>query len=265
MLIVEIITFLFVGAFAGLLSGMIGIGGGVVFVPFQILIYQMVGVPLFLQMKLAIGTSLLATACTTFASARAHARHNAVAWDLIYKIGVGIISGALMGAFFARVVPGNVLEIIFGAVLVLLGIYLFFFVKLQDHETGRIPNFALFNLVGVGLGTTSAMLGVSGGFMTVPILLFFHIPIRRAIGTATAIGFLLSSVGALAFLFPNLEGVSYKYAIGYLYMPAFVSLSIGAMITSKWGAHLAHSLPIPLLKKVFSVILVIVGILMMMK
>lgn len=262
MLIGEIIAFLFVGLVAGLLGGMFGIGGGIIFVPFQILIYNMVGVPLYMQMKLAVGTSLLTTACTTFASAHAHAKHKVVKWELIYKIAVGVIFGALLGSFFGRMIPGKALEVIFGAVLCTLSVYLFFFVKQVEHETGRVPNFVVFNLVGLGIGTISAMLGVSGGFMTVPILIFFHISIRHAIGTGSAIGFLLSSVGAIGYLFPDLEQATYKYAVGYLYIPAFVPLAVGSILSARWGVALAHKIPMATLKKVLAVVLFIIGIIM---
>ncbi len=262
MLISEIIAFLFVGLFAGVLSGLFGIGGGIIYVPFQILIYNAIGVPSFLQMKMAVGTSLLATAVTTFSSARAHSKVKLVMWELVYKISVGVIFGALLGAFFARIIPGNILEIIFGALLCILGFYLFFFVKMVDHETGRIPNFLVFNMIGLGIGTISAMLGISGGFMTVPILLFFHISIRNAIATSSVIGFMLSVTGALAYLFPNMDGMSYKYALGYLYIPAFLPLAIGSIISARYGAALAHKLPVQTLKKVFAVLLFISGVMM---
>ena len=265
MLIGEIIAFLFIGAFAGVLSGMFGIGGGVIFVPFQILVYNLVGVPLFLQMKLAIGTSLLATACTTFSSARAQSKRKSVDWELIYKIAGGVVVGALIGALFARIIPGKLLEIIFGACLCVLAIYLFFFMKQKDVETGHIPNFFLFNTIGLGIGTVATMLGVSGGFMTVPVLMLFHVPIRKAIGTSSAIGFMVSVTGAIGFLMPSLAGASYQYAIGYLYLPAFLPLAVGSIVSARWGVYLAHNLPIGPLKKIFATVLFIVGILMVVR
>lgn len=257
------IAFLFVGAAAGVLGGFFGVGGGIIFVPFQILIYSMIGVPAFLQMKMAVGTSLLTTACTTFASAHAHSKHKVVMWELIYKIAVGVIFGALLGAFFGRMIPSSALEIVFGGVLCALAVYLFFFVKQVEHETGRIPGFIVFNLVGLGVGTLSAMLGVSGGFMMVPILLFCHLSIRHAIGTASAVGFMISSVGAIGYLFPGLDHMSYQYTLGYLYLPAFIPMAIGTVTTARVGAFLAHKMPMKILKKIFAVLLFIIGILMM--
>ncbi len=262
MLIAQIIAFLIVGAITGVLSGLFGIGGGLIFIPFQIIIYALLDAPTYLQMKMAVGTSLCATACTTFASARAHSKHGAVKWDLIYKIAAGIILGALLGAFVARIMPGKVLEMFFGCMLCIVAVYLFFFVTPHDHETGHIPSFVPFNLVGLGVGTTSAMLGISGGIMMVPILIFFHLSMRKAVGTASAMGFLLSIVGAIGFLFPGLAPISYPYTLGYIYLPAFIPLAIGSVLTAKWGALLSHSLPLLLLKRILSIVLLLIGILM---
>lgn len=262
MIVGELISFLLAGLIAGICSGMFGLGGGVIFIPVQILIYSILDVPTYLQIKLAIGTSLLATSCATFASARAHAKHNAVRWDLIYKISPGIIIGALLGALIARGLPSGVLEVLFGAFLCTIACYLYFFVKYHEHGEGNIPNSLIFNIIGSLVGIIAAMMGVSGGFIIAPILMLFHVPLRKAIGTASAAGFVLSIFGAIAYLFPSFSQDSYPYSIGYLYLPAFIPLAVGSMLSARWGVFFTHRLPIVILKKILAVMLFLIGILM---
>ncbi len=263
MLVEQVVTFFLIGGLAGFAGGLFGIGGGIIFVPSQILIYTLLGIPPFLQMKMAVATSLFATACTTFTSARAHSKHGAIIWKLIYKIAFGITLGSLLGAYLARILPGSVLKEIFGGGLCILSVYLFFFAKPHDHETGHIPGFIPFNLVGMGVGTVSAMLGMSGGVMLVPALMFFHQPIRKAVGTASGMGFLLAVIGVIGFILPGFGQISYPYCFGYLYIPALVPLALGSVLTARWGARLTHSLPLAILKKIFAIMLLAIGILMM--
>lgn len=241
---------------------MFGIGGGILFVPFQIVIYTLIGIPEYLQMKLAIATSLFATACTTFASTRAHAHHGGVIYALIYRGLAGIVLGAFFGSFLGRFLSATLLEVLFGLLLCSLAVYFYFFCHQPEKGEHRLPNFFLWNFITLGIGTFAAMLGIGGGFLTIPILLFFHVSLRKAVGTAAAFGFVLSSVGSIGYLLPNLQDEGYAYTLGYIYLPALIPLATGAILTARWGAYLAHNLPLQFLKRCFAVILLIIGILL---
>lgn len=258
--IAEIIAFLFVGILTGALAGLLGIGGGLLFVPFQLLIYQMGGMPQELQMKMALGTSLASIVLTTLSSMRAHNKHKAILWELIFKMGVGIIVGAGVGAFIATQLHSKVLEIIYGVVECLAGVYFLFMRTLHTQTPISIPNFTISSLFGLFIGAISAMLGMGGGFITVPVLVLLHVPLRRAIGSSTAVGFMISVVGSIIYLIPALGGHIYPHSIGLIYLPAFVPLTIGATLAAPWGAKMAHELPKSVLKKVFAILLIVLGI-----
>jgi len=121
------------------------------------------------------------------------------------------------------------------------------------------------NLFGVGIGAISALLGVGGGFFSVPTLIYFRLPLIKAIGTSSFIGAIAAFFGVIAFLFPSFGADHYPYAIGCLYLPAAISMTIGSLFTVKWGVHLSHTLPKEKLKRVFAWILVLVGFSMLIR
>lgn len=266
MFIIEIVIFLFAGLLAGGFAGLLGIGGGIIFVPVQILIYNLTGMSKEIQMKTAVATSLATIIFTTISSARAHSKRKAIEWDIVYKIVVGILLGAIGGTILARAIPGKVLEIIFGLFLFLVSLYLFFVKSLKEHPENRIPNFPIMNSIAFVIGAFSAMMGVGGGLIMVPTLVHFHVPIRQAIGTSSVIGFVLSLFGAIAYIIPSFHGGVYPpYSIGYIYLPALIPMAIGAVIAAPFGAYLTHTLPRELIRKIFAGFVFLVAVLMIFR
>lgn len=262
MLFTQILLFLLVGLGTGLIAGLFGVGGGLILVPVQIFIYGLIGMPPEVQMKLAIGTSLSTVVFNTLVSSRAQAKRDSILWPLIYKIAVGIVIGALLGVFLTRLLPGRVLELIFGIVILIISCYLFFIKGIHEDKSHKLPNFPIINLIGVFISTVATLLGTGGGYLTVPILVRLGVPIHKAIGSSSAIGFMLSLIGSLAFIIPEGSGVIYPYAMGYIYLPAFIPFVIGGCTGAPFGVKMAHSLPRHKLKRVYAIGLFIIGVLM---
>lgn len=266
MIIIETIAFLISGLLAGAFAGLLGIGGGIIFVPVQILLYTMQGMPKEIQMKTAVATSLATIVFTATSSARSHAKRKAIDWEIIGKIIFGILLGAIAGTIFVRIIPGKALEVLFGVFLLFVATYLFFVKTLKDHPENRIPRYPIFNSIAFVIGAFSAMMGVGGGIMTVPTLVHFHVPIRRAIGTSSFVGLMLSFFGAMAFMIPAFyNGFNEPHSIGYIYLPALIPMAIGAVIGAPFGVFLTHTLPRELVRKIFGVFVLCSAILMLIK
>jgi len=264
--ILIIIAFLFVGLFAGVMAGMLGIGGGLIFVPFQVFLFYLTDVPDELQMKLAVGTSLAATVFTTLITVFAQARKHSIWWKLVYKVIIGIVIGAISGAFLARIMPSKLLEVIFGVFSIILGIYFLFLNAHHEHTPEKTPDFAILNSLALAIGLISSMLGIGGGALVVPTLVYFRVPLRKAIGSATTIACMLSITGAITFLFPSITGDTiYEYSLGYLYLPSFIPMTIGAVLSAPFGVKLAHCIPRDVLKKIFATLLCVIGLLMIFR
>lgn len=261
-----IIAFLGIGLLAGFLSGLLGMGGGVIFVPFQVLLFSLMGVPQELQMKLAVGTSLAAIMFSTLSATIAQQGKQSIWWEMIYKMLTGLILGALVGAYLTRIMPAKMLEIAFGIFAILLGIHFFLLKALHEHDLHKMPDFSIINALSISIGTLSSMLGIGGGTIAMPILVYLKVPLRKAIGSAVAISCLLSTVGSIVFLLPALRDAPiYPNSLGFLFLPSFIPMSLGAAIIAPFGVKMSHYLPKEVLKKIFAIVLCIIGIGMILR
>lgn len=262
MIVVILITFLLGGLVTGLLSGLLGVGGGVIFVPLQILVFYLMGVPSDLQIKLAIGSSLAAIIFTSLSATISHALKDSVYWPVLRKMGLGICLGALLGAIIATLVPGKLLEILFGIAIIGLGFYSFAIHAYYETIPEKLPNYFIINILGFFLGGISSMLGIGGGTLAVPVLVYLKIPFRKALGTANAISVLVSIFGVILFLIPP---SAYEHSIGYVYLPSFIPLALGSIITAPIGVRLVYLISRNNLKRMFAVVIMIVGLVMIFR
>lgn len=254
-----IALYLALGAFAGTLAGLFGIGGGLVIVPVLIFSYGLQGVSGEIAAHLAVGTSLATIVFTSISSVRSHHRHKAVRWDIVRSMVVGIIIGAVLGAVTASMLSGASLEMAIGVFVILMAIKMLFDV---DPKSGRgVPGRVGLAIAGTGIGWGSAIFGVGGGTLTVPFLSWCNLRMQIAVGTSAACGFPIALAGALANMVtgwnhPELPTLS----IGFVYLPAFVGIVLTSVLFARFGANLAHRLDASLLKKVFAIFLILVGI-----
>jgi uncharacterized membrane protein YfcA len=258
--LLPLLAFLGIGVVAGLLGGLLGLSGGVVTVPALVFMLPKMGIPANQVTHMAIGTSLAAMVFNGIVSSWSHHRRKGVIWELFFSILPWIAIGALFGGIVANFMPDVVLENVFGAFICLLGVYLFFPAK-KRKELKALNKHSIFWL-GTGVGTVASVLGIGGGVFTVPLLIHFNYPEKKAIGTSAAISLVITTMTALTYLYFGLKQVKTPESLGYIYLPAFVFVGIGAMFLAPLGAKWAHAIDALLLRRIFAGVMIIIGILM---
>lgn len=258
--LLPLLAFLGVGIVAGLLGGLLGLSGGIVTVPALVFMLPKFGIPETQITHMAIGTSLAAMILNGIVSSWSHHKRQGVVWDLFFSILPWITIGALFGGIVANFMPDAVLENVFGIFICFLGIYLFFPVK-KKKELQELNKHSIFWL-GTGVGSVASVLGIGGGVFTVPLLIHFNYPEKKAIGTSAAISLVITTMTALTYLYFGLKEVKAPESLGYIYLPAFVFVGIGAMFLAPLGAKWAHSIDAGLLRKIFAAVAIIIGIVM---
>lgn len=258
-MIFEVLSFAVIGALAGILSGLLGIGGGIVTIPCLLLVFNYIDIPPSSFMHLAIGTSLAAMVFNTLSASYSHYKKEAVLINIVKPMALGVIIGALVGASIARVLPSKFLQIFFGCFEILLGVRFLLPEKaMKKHHS--LPHFWGLSAISFGVSTFSTVLGIGGGLINVPILNYFHVPVKKAIGTSSALSFLISLFGACSFLLLGMHAPHVQESVGFLYIPAFIIISIISFFTAPYGVKLAHTLPTSILKKIFGGVLLLAGL-----
>jgi len=259
LLILPYILYAIVGMLSGVLAGLLGISGGLITVPCLFIIFKFTGLPQEFLMHMAIGTSLAAMVFNSFSSALYHHKKGSVLWTTAKKMLGGIIIGSIIGALIAHVLSGVILEIIFGLFALILGVRFFRNVPLKEGDA-RLPSTLALNGIGIGIGGLSNILGIGGGVVTVPILLHYQVSAQKAIGTSAATGFIITLIGAIAYLLFGLQHKMPVESIGYVNLPAFFVISIVSFLFAPFGVKLAHKLPTLKLRCYFGVVLIFTGL-----
>ena len=248
-----------IGVFAGFLSGLLGISGGVLTVPLLVTTFGMIGFPDENSMHVAIGTSLAAMVFNSISSSRAHIKRKGVVWPLVLKMIPGIVVGVVFGAFTAYLLSDEILESVFALFLLLLSLYYFF--KKEPHAgEHKLPKSPV--LVGLGaiVGYISNILGVGGGIFCVPLFTYFRLPFVKAIGTSIIAGFVISFLGAVSYLFFGMNvKIPYPHVYGYIYLPAFLIIGVISFFIAPYGARISHAIPHNYLRKAFAVLLLLMS------
>ena len=257
-----IIVFLALGAVVGFMAGLLGIGGGGIMVPALTSIFLAMGVTSEQVVHLALGTSLASIVTTSFASLRAHHQNQGVIWHIVQKMSLGIILGTFLATFFAAHLNSLALAIFFASYMAVVAVQIILDKKPKPSRK-TVGKFGLFS-TGVGIGIVSALVSIGGGTMTVPFLLWQNINMRQAIGTSAAIGFPIAIAGTIGYIINGWDShILGNYSFGFIYLPAVFLISIVSFFTAPLGAKLAHSLAIPVLKKLFAILLVILSVKML--
>ena len=248
-------SYLFLGAFVGFFAGLLGVGGGGIMVPVLTTLFVMQGFPMDKVVHLALGTSMAAIVLTSVASLRAHHRHGAVRWDIVRAITPGVLVGTFGATFIAARVPSEPLAVFFACFMAYVSIQMLLNVKPKPSRD--LPGAAGMAAVGSGIGGVSALVAIGGGSLSVPFMTWCNVKVHHAIGTSAAIGLPIAIAGTVGYLVNgwSAEGMP-VFSFGFVYLPAFVLLSIASVYTAPLGARLAHRLPVATLKKVFAGLLV---------
>jgi len=259
----ELLTYLLTGAVAGLLAGLLGVGGGLVIVPALAWLLAGHGVPGGHLMHLAVGSSLAAIIPTSVSSLLAHQRRGSVHWPAVRALLPGILAGALGGAWLARQVSSPGLALCFGVFEMLVALQLFFGMKPSAHR--GLPGTAGMTVAGVIIGAVSALLGIGGGTLTTPFLLWNGIDIRRAVGTSATCGLPVALAGAAGFAWSGQAVMAgHAWSTGFIYWPAVAGIALASVPLAPLGARLAHHLPRGVLQRAFALFLLSVGIKMLL-
>lgn len=252
--------YLLLGAAAGLLAGLLGVGGGLIIVPVLAGVFVQQGFGADIIMHMAVGTSLATIVLTSLSSMRAHHKKGAVRWRLFARLGPGIVLGALLGAAIADMLPSRSLQVFFG--LFELGVAAQLSLNLRPPKVRQLAGrFSQF-VAGVAIGLISAIVGIGGGSLTVPWLLWNGLPVREAVATSSACGLPIALAGATGFLLAGGE-TGIEYSSGYIYWPAFAMVVITSVLFAPVGAGLAHRINAQKLKQGFALFLCIVALLML--
>lgn len=252
-------VYMVLGAFAGTLAGLFGIGGGLLIVPVLIFSFGMQGISNDVAAHLAVGTSLATIVFTSLSSIRSHHQRGAVLWSLFRPMMLGIVAGAVLGAYTAALLPGAVLQIIIGIfVIIVAGIMMF---NIKPAAGRGVPGATGLVTAGGGIGWASAIFGIGGGTLTVPFLSWCNVRMQQAIGTSAACGLPIAVAGAIANIGTGWgEPALPAYSLGFVYLPAAGGIVLTSVIFARVGAALAHRLDAVLLKRIFALFLLVVGI-----
>lgn len=255
--------YLLLGTVAGLAAGLLGIGGGLIIVPALASLFLLQGQSPDIVMHLALGTSLATIVITSISSIRAHHRHRAIHWNIVRQLTPGILLGAWLGGWLAGQMTTQWLKPVFGLFELSVAIHMLLARPTTQHSA--LPGKLAMGSAGGIIGSLSAIVGIGGGTMTVPFLCWNSIQLRNAIATSAACGLPIAIAGALAYMVSGWQHPALpEYSLGYVHLPAFIGIIITSSLFAPLGARLTHSLPVPLLKKVFAVFLLVVGVKLLM-
>ncbi len=258
----ELLTlYLALGALAGLLGGLMGIGGGLVVVPALALWFAAAGYDAG-AMHAAVGTALATIPFTLASALIAHARRGAVDVTLLTGLVPGAALGALVGALLVGRLSSGALAALFGVFLLLVALHML--LGRRPPPARQPPRWPGALAGGAVIGGIAAPMGVAGGTLTVPWLVWHNVALTRAVGTATAVGIPVALAGVAGFVYSG-AGVAERppQSLGWVHWPAVAAIAPTAMATAPLGAWLAHTLPVVLLKRLFAAVLVVVALRML--
>jgi uncharacterized membrane protein YfcA len=250
-----IFELLALGIATGFLAGLLGIGGGMVMVPFITFILGARGISPDLAVKAAIATSMATIIFTSIASVRAHHKRGAVRWDIVKRLAPGIVIGSLAGSLgvFA-LLKGSWLALFFAAFVGFSATQMF--LDRKPAATRQMPGTGGQLAAGGFIGFLSGLVGAGGGFISVPFMTWCNVAIHSAVATSAALGFpiALSNVVGYVLSGQNVGGLPVG-SVGYIWVPGLVVIALASVFTAPLGAKAAHALPVKQLKKVFASLL----------
>lgn len=258
-----LVLYFLLGAFAGTVAGLLGVGGGLIIVPVLAAIFAAAGIADTVLMHLAIGTSLATIVFTSIASAYAHYRRGGVVVPAFWRLVPGIVVGAWLGAAIADYMPSRALQAVFGVFE--LGVAAQMAIGFRPAPHRQLPGPVGTGIAGAVIGTVSAIVGIGGGTMTVPFLTWCNIAIRQAVGTSAACGLPIAIAGMIGYMVAGWDETNLPaWTSGYVYWPAFGGIVAASLVFAPLGARLAHRLPAAMLKRVFAMFLAGLGVYMLL-
>lgn len=262
-----ILLFLFVGCVTGFFAGLLGIGGGAIIVPVVMYVVSQQAIPTDMVMKIALSTSFSVIIFSTASSAYSHHKRKAILWDQFPLLAIGTLLGMLVGTFFVQKMSNTILQIVFCIFM----IYTIYGLLTKKKETEHIedvkdPIIAKPALISGGslIGSISSFIGIAGGTITIPLLSHWGFNTRKCIATSSMIGVIIASVGMImGIIYGWAQTDISHYYLGFIYLPAFIGISITSILFAPIGVKVAYRLPIPRVRQIFALFLFLVVVKMM--
>lgn len=247
------------GVVAGILAGLLGVGGGLVLVAALAWLLPLQGVPVALAMHAALATSLASIVVTGVSSARSHHRRGSVLWPTVAWLVPGLLLGAWMGSRVALGIDGAWLRAGVAGYCLIAALQLALDWPRARSVRADAPRGSGYTAAGALIGAVSSWVGIGGGSMTVPLLVWRGVPPVRAVGTSSACGIAIAIASAAGYAsIGEVPGMP-SGAFGYVVVPAALAIALTSMLAAPWGTRLAHRISPVALKRTFAVFLVIVG------
>ncbi len=243
------------GLVTGFLAGMLGIGGGMIMVPFVTAILTARAVAAPLAIKMAIATSMATIVFTSISSVRAHHKRNAVRWDIVKGLAPGIVLGAALASLGVfSVLKGSSLALLFALFVGFSATQMFLDKKPAPSQ--QLPGFGGLTGAGTLIGFLSGLVGAGGGFISVPFMVWCNVAIHNAVATSAALGFPIALANVIGYVVSGAGLADLPpYSLGYVWLPALLVIASCSVLTAPLGARAAHQLPVKKLKRVFALIL----------
>lgn len=256
------LLFPLLGIAAGILAGLLGVGGGLVLVAALAWLLPWFGIPQEAAMHAALASSLASIVLTAASSARAHAARGSVLWPTVAWMVPGLLLGGWLGSGLAVKLDDEALRWIVAGYC-LLAAWQIGFGRTRapvDGSEVAAPRGWPMTVAGGGIGALSAVVGIGGGSMTVPLLVWRGVRPVRAVGTSSACGVAIGLASALGYALHAPDGALPRHALGYVYLPAAVGVALASVLAAPWGTRLAHRLSAQALRRVFALFLLAVGL-----
>lgn len=257
-----ILLLLAIGCVGGFLSGLLGVGGGIIFVPALFFSLSSLGFSEEYAMHIAIGSSLAVVMATGSMSAFSHYKRGGVDMAILRAWAVPIVIGVLLGAVVASSVKSVVLKEIFAGMTLLIALYMAFSKDRTDVVPLRFLTLTVQKGISAVIGLVSAMLGVGGAILTVPLMSYIGLPMPRAVGTGAALGVAVAVPGVLSYMVTGMLSADAlpPWSIGYVNLLTVAMIIPSSMLLAPVGVRVSHNMPRAMLRRVFAAVLIIVSV-----
>ena len=248
-------------AVAGFMAGLLGVGGGIIMVPALYYAFTVLDFDIVTRMHLAVGTSLAIIIPTSIISTLTHREHNAVDFNMVKSFGIFILIGVFFGTFLAVNLKTPALVLFFSIFAFMVGLFFIFLREKLVDNPKQISNLVK-NISGILIGFISIPLGIGGGSLMVPFMRTFGYDIRKSIGTAAAVGFLIAATGTITMITGGkiIDNVNTPFSLGYINLLGFIVFVPVTMIMARLGAKAVYKIDKKILSKIFGTFLILVSI-----
>jgi uncharacterized protein len=254
-----ILIYLTIGVVAGFLSGLLGVGGGVLIVPALVWAYEHQGMPPEIIMHMAAGTSLASMIISAASSLRHHLHHQIQVWFTYRQLALGVAVGTFLGTLLAKILHSHLLIILFGIFLLIIALIMLF--GGHPKPSRQLPGKLGMTGMGLLIGAKSGLFGLGGGVITIPFLTYCNVPMRNTVGVSIACSLTVAIIGTLGFILtgyhvPNLPA----WSTGYVYWPGILGITLTSPVFALFGTRVSHALPVAILKKLFALFLILIAL-----